>query len=440
MKKLVPVSALGLVLFALTISSWARPVAKAPTAAIQSNGGRFTCEATLLRVENVLGNEVELGAANEDEEECNTDNASLLFDDPIQVGGNLITADLLYSRTFDETEGGAKQGRAESGVANVLIDAGSVEVEVELLTAEATAGPCPSTALSGDSTVFRVRVNNLEIEVPDDGEPFTLDLSPVTTLHLNWESNDGTTITRRALFLEDTIVFGDIVVAEAVADVHGNPCGPTPTPSATTPTPTPTGTGSPTPGPRHDGFLTGGSWVAEIGSKWDRNNNGTVEPGTRVGASASLDCFTAPGVDPRNGHHHLGVRWTDENDNEKSNFKLTELDDTRCLDTAATANPPRSSWDTMEGEGRGVCTSGGVSVTVDIRFRFTDDGEPGRDDSFFIDTDLADGAETPDGLANLCDYESEGFIDAGNIQAHDPGGRGGSSNQSGNSHPGRRKK
>ncbi len=416
----ISVSALGLVLLALAASSWARPVARAPVTAAQTNGGSFTCEATLLRIENLLGSEFELGEANEGEAVCNTDDGSVLGSlSKVDLG--ILKARLLFAETDDDADG-TKQGLAESGVAEVVLTIGTKVIEVDLLTAEAQAGPCPSKALSGDSVVAGVFLDGVPVlEVPASGDYLRLDLSPVGILHLNWRETSANKTTRRALFLEDAPVVGDVVIAEAVADVHGNPCGSTATPS---------GSGTPTPGNRHAGFLTGGSWVAETTSKWDKNDDGTVEPGTRVGASASLDCFTSAGVDPRPGHHHLGVRWTDEDGNEKSNFKLDELTDTVCSDTAATANPPQSSWDTMEGDGTGTCSSGSLSVPVTIHFRFTDDGESGAEDSLFIDTDIAPGAETPDGLADLCDYESQGKIDGGNVQAHGRGGTGSASSPS----------
>lgn len=363
----------------------------------ESEEDRFTCQATLLRIEDnaVLGTRA-IGEANPDGDPCAADDGSVIGE--VELGP--VTADLLYARTADETDDGARQGRAESGVANVVIDLGGNEIQVEVLTSEAQAGPCPSTELSSDSTVVGLRINDQQIEVP--AEHTHIDLGPLGTLHLNHEETeegDGEAkVTRRALFFEDeTGAVGNIIIAEAIADVHGDPCR--------------DGNGD-----RLAGWFTGGGFVAEPGSNRDRNEEGQVEPGTVVHHAVSLDCFEQEGTDPRPGKDNLVAQWFDEDRNEHASFKLQELHDTRCYfdPEQGDAGPPRSEFNTIEGSGEGVCRFMGQDFPAQIRFRFTDEGEPG------IDNDEADIEVTsPHPAAPVfCNYTAEGRLDGGNHQAH----------------------
>ena len=73
----------------------------------------------------------------------------------------------------------------------------------------------------------------------------------------------------------------------------------------------------------------------------------------------------------------LKVQWDGGN-----RFDLTSYSSPlRCLDTAADEGQPRAGFDTIVGQGEG--TLNGVSGAT-ASFRFTDDGEPGRDDTATI--------------------------------------------------------
>lgn len=250
--------------------------------------------------------------------------------------------------------------------------------------------------------MLSVRVNNIKVEVPEGHADIVLPAG-LGTLHLNEQTIASDQITQQALFLDTNLV--DIVVAEAVADRHGDPCQ---------------GAQQP-PEERLPGWIGGGGYVAEPGAKQDHNGEGAVEPGTKLQHAFNIDCFVTEGDDPGPGKDNLVAQWFDGNGKEHSSFKLLVLEDARCTnDPAIGAGKPSDAPETVEGSGLGVCRSQGAetAVEVEVEFRFSDAGESGRNDRAFIDTNIVPGQNTPDELALICDYESEGRLDGGNHQAH----------------------
>jgi len=100
----------------------------------------------------------------------------------------------------------------------------------------------------------------------------------------------------------------------------------------------------------------------------------------------------------------LKVQWDGGN-----RFDLTSYSSPlRCIDTAADEGNPRAGFDTIVGQGGGVLN--GVSG-ANVSFRFTDAGEPGRNDTATITITDADG--------NVVFQISDARItEGGNHQAH----------------------
>jgi hypothetical protein len=98
---------------------------------------------------------------------------------------------------------------------------------------------------------------------------------------------------------------------------------------------------------------------------------------------------------------------------DTANFKLDRITAVRCTDEPGIdPENPRAGFDTVEGTGTGTCRNkrGTGSGTSQIRFRFTDQGEPGRN----RDTASVD-------ITGFCTWSSSGTLTpGGNHQAHGP--------------------
>jgi hypothetical protein len=328
--------------------------------------GQFSCRASVARVEpaGLLAgiSPIELFVANSAGAPC-VDNTAGLTNQPvvINLGPTLnLSADLLVSRTDD-----SNQGVAHAGVANLSLQVLGQSISVSILTAEATAGPCPSTALTSESTVLSVSVNGLTVSVPSGQAPFDLTiplLGDVLALHLNSTITTPGQVTQRALWLHSSLI-GDVIVGEAVADVHGNPCGSAPPPNK----------------PR--GFMTGGGSILSTAGQ--------------VTHGAHLECV------PSDGPNNLQVNWAG------NRFHLESVTSSSCSDDP-TINPgqPAANFDTIVGTGLGRCN--GASATAS--WKLTDAGEPGRNDRFEITIN-----------GGGCSLSAAGLLTGGNQQAHSKG-------------------
>lgn len=181
------------------------------------DGARFTCRATALRA---LG--AEPWVANPDGDPCQPDEAALVGGEQAEAEG--IEISVLFAETElepdDATAFDADAAEAGAGVAVVEIDLDGTEIVAELLVAEAEA-TCEDDmpVLDGESSVASLTINDEIVNV--DGHT---DVPLVVgTLHLNEQIDEGDRLTQRALWLEGPT---EIVVSEAIADVHGNPCEP----------------------------------------------------------------------------------------------------------------------------------------------------------------------------------------------------------------------
>lgn len=350
--------------------------------------GRFSCRASLVRVEpaGLLGdlvgtNHIELITANPAGDPCVDDGAGVTPNQPLNLDlGNLlgVRGNLLYARTD-----GGKHGFAGAGVADLSIDALGIQISAEILTAETTAGPCPSTALSGESTVVRVVIDDGVLLTPDIvvDVPYgqhhkdvdinallpLLDLGEVLVLHLNHLTTTSDTVTARALWLESSLL-GNVIVSEAVSDVHGNPCPTKPPKPPTNP----------------EGFMTGGGWI-----------NPSVSHGGHLTCSAT------------DKPNNLQVNWSG------GKFHLESVSTARCVETGANQGNPAANFDTLVGTGFGRCNG---RSGYKAEYTLVDAGEPGTSDVFSIKVYAPSGSNLPS-----CGIDAGGVLQGGNHQAHGNG-------------------
>ena len=359
-------------LFALVLSPLPAQAARGGQSGGGGGGtpaGTFSCRASVVRVEpagllSVL-NPVELFVANPNGNPC-VDDTSGLANALVQVNGGALlnlSAELLVSRT----DGGTQGGVAHAGVGNLTLTVLGQQIGVSILTAEATGGPCPATALQSESTVAALTINGASVTVPAGHGEIGIEVLGlgVLTLHLNEKILGNGQVTQRALWLESDLI-GDVIVAEAVADVHGNPCTVKP----------------PKPPREPHGFMTGGGSIQ------------TTAAG-RVTHGAHLVCV------PSEGPNNLQVNWAGHRFHLES---VTSTANTCRNDPAIDPGKPAATFDTIEGDGAGRCNGNPATV----HWKLTDAGEPGGGDRFEV---RVDGGPS-------CQLNVAGTLSGGNHQAH----------------------
>ncbi|MDP9066776.1 MAG: hypothetical protein M3N53_00315 [Actinomycetota bacterium] len=207
----------------------------------------FTCRASVLRTEDfpVEPLNQELIVANEENDAgaaCRTETGGLnqvvpllpneapfngeAFQIPV---GNLGTLRVLFAETKTQPDGepAARRAEAASGVAQVRLQNVPVigTLDVDVLTSQA-AVTCPNEQMTSSSRVVSARVGGTEV-VPNaplgihDTNRVVVDQGGVK-LTLNEETPEPNKLTRRALHLETPA--GDVIIAEAIVDFHGDPC------------------------------------------------------------------------------------------------------------------------------------------------------------------------------------------------------------------------
>jgi len=401
--------------------AFAAVIALAPLslAAIHTPAGaqsdEFSCRASVVRVdftnEGAGGPLAQLGTiepfvANAQDTPCATDDASIIKNGTAL--GPLGSLGLVFASTENTPN---QSGTAEAGVLHLVLTLGNVvpgapTVEVSVLTSNASA-TCANgePQLSGESHVVQVKIADQTIEIPppDANGSNHMDIGPIPlpapigpiTIHLNEETTTPTSITEQALFVDTGLV--DVVVAESQADFTGNPCSP-----------------SGNNGERFPGWMGGGGFIADADSARDTNNDGSVDPGDVVNHAFNLDCFVQAGQDPGPGHNNLVAHWTSDDGTERGGFRLLTLTDTQCSDSDASPAPPPSNFDTISGNGVGVCTVPGLGdFPATVKFTFTDNGEPGRTDHGHIEV-----SSPSDAAPAICSQTADGLLDGGNYQAH----------------------
>lgn len=170
--------------------------------------------------------------ANRAEDPCVSSTAGVLNSQQSVINEDTLKVDLklLYADTVVQKN----SATSEAGVALLRVEVLGHVIEAQILTAEAAAS-CRSgrAELSSESVVVGLRVDGLEVDVArgQDHDDVVIPLD-VGILHLNETIFGSDKITQRALWL-DTSLVGDVIVAEAVADFHNNPCGRDPKPPRT---------------------------------------------------------------------------------------------------------------------------------------------------------------------------------------------------------------
>lgn len=192
--------------------------------------GIFTCRGSLLRItDNPILPDTEPFVANPGAgpisgvaAQCQDDADGLIT--PTTVGP--ATLGVATTTTSDDQGADARSDVASVAIKNSL---GVTVIGATVLSAVAT-GRCVngSPVLGGGSSIASLTINGTPIEVgtaPNQSIPIPL----LGTLWINYQrlstSPFGTTkvFTTRALFLDGGLL-GDIVVAEAISDHHGDPC------------------------------------------------------------------------------------------------------------------------------------------------------------------------------------------------------------------------
>lgn len=171
----------------------------------------YTCRASLIRVTGPAVATFEPVVANDQEDPCMYENAT--------VGGARTNPVVLPGRL-----GIARGGFAEANILPpalavaavtdvTLTPPGGPEIRIQLVHSEARAS---CQALVGDSRVVGLSIDGEAFDVPE-GEQRMVDLGGAT-LVLNEQTTTSDTITQRAAVLRTPLM--DVVLAEAIADVH----------------------------------------------------------------------------------------------------------------------------------------------------------------------------------------------------------------------------
>jgi hypothetical protein len=209
-------------LAAVVAAVFAAPAAAGPS------GGTFSCKASAVRVA-LLGITLEPFVANAPDVPCVTDESGLI--NPTDVGP--LRLSVLSARTI-ANPGGKPGGYAASEVVDLqLPGSGDPFPLLPAIRAEVLATSAAATCASGQprftstSRVVNLRIGSQVIAIPDNGEPFELDLL-VAKIFVNERIQTATRITRRALRISSPLLRLDVVAAESSANVEGQPCAPRP--------------------------------------------------------------------------------------------------------------------------------------------------------------------------------------------------------------------
>lgn len=258
----------------------------------------------------------------------------------------LLTAEVLHASTV----GQGNQSHSEASVANLDLTVGGNTIFAGFLMARAGVicdreGP----SVSGNSEVVGLIINGQRILVT--GEPNQTILLPNGTLVVNEQTNSGSkktgdiTVNALHIFVDGV---ADVVVSSAHADIT---CGIPVCPGGD--------------------FVTGGGWITGTpsGSKGTFGVSGGIKNGDFWGHLIYID-------HGRNG---------------------TEIRGTEVTAYVAVNAVTRHIEGTAEINGQG-----GFAYQVDV----SDNGEPGRNDTFMLK--LSNG------------YTASGYLGGGNIQIHNP--------------------
>lgn len=183
-------------------------------------GDRFSCRASAIRVE-LLDQSLEPVVANASGDPCVAENPGIIQDlDLLGLG----TASAVYANTSNG-DGAA----AEAGVIGLTLNLSDHVITAQVLTAEAS-GSCNAGAaeLSSSSQVVHLAIDGEVVDIPPDQSAVEIPLGPLGTIYANQQIEEENQVTQRALHVDTELA--RVTVAEAIADVHGNPCEEAPPP------------------------------------------------------------------------------------------------------------------------------------------------------------------------------------------------------------------
>lgn len=294
---------------------------------------RFTCRASALRVDQLLGSVFEPAVANPPEDPCRSDSHVVMG--AHSPGANV---EVLVANTEDSAAPVTAEAFAVG--ANVLFSVVTAEVLEATARVDSVAGQC---VLSSDSSVASAAVQGNTITVGDD--PVDVPVPGVGVVRFNATLQSSNRVIQRALWLEVTDPLfressgvEEVIVGEAIADFEGgNPCGEDQLGDE----------------PSDKGRMTGGGKF--------------TDGHTTVTHGFVLHC------DADRSPNNLQVNW------DGNRFHLEDLTFAACSDDQ-TIDPghPEADFDTYDGKGTGRY-NGASGATAE--WRFTDAGEPGGNDS-----------------------------------------------------------
>ena len=219
---------------ALTVACGAL-LSVAPTAlAARPDGSDFSCRASAVRsVANVAGTlltqptqtTVEPTVANAGDAPCRADQAQIV--QQTTTGPVTVNAAQATTRQTPANLGvpavDGDNATASSSVTNPAVGVTGVALTADVVNATAAYTCTNGQAIaSGSSQVTNLVVNGQAVAVPNNTQPFTLDLGPLGSLSLNQQTTAAGRITQSALVL--TTPTATVTIAEATADITGNPC------------------------------------------------------------------------------------------------------------------------------------------------------------------------------------------------------------------------
>ena len=322
-------------LVAVSLLSMGVLVSPVPSLAteIDPDSPHFTCRASALRADKLLGSIFEPVVANPAEDPCKTDSKVLL---EVLLGTNSNIA-VLGALTEDTKAPVTSQAFA---VDVNLLNLVSAEVLEATARVKSVNGQC---VLSSESSVTSAVVNGIAYNLVNNH--LDVPIPGVGTLHFNHTQKSPNKITQRALWLQitnpllqETTGVKNVIVGEAIADFEdGNPCAQKP----------------PFVNKRR---MTGGG----------KFTHGT----TTVTHGFVLHC------NPARLPNNLQVNW------KGNKFHLESLSSASCSDDPSIdPGKPFAKFDTHKGKGTRKL-NGIPGATAE--WIFTDAGEPGDNDSASI--------------------------------------------------------
>jgi hypothetical protein len=222
-----------------------------PQASAQTPAPVWTCRASAAyvetglllsttRVEPVLANGFP-NATNPDSSQCASADTGVQ-NIPVFGENPLVDASAAFASTsIDPTipVPSIQTVAASGGVADVTITLGSLVITAQAVKADATASCVDGVpSLTGSSTFVNLLIGGQTIELPSNGSPVDLNLTPIIRVRINRQIVDGNAgsadqaLTQRALDIEvlPTInalqPLARVIVGEAKVDRHGAVCTP----------------------------------------------------------------------------------------------------------------------------------------------------------------------------------------------------------------------